>query len=69
VFAASVEALIGPLKYAETSRRGYLMITATAAECRGDWRFVSTTQSRTYSASTGRTMRVLPGSANRQLVD
>ena len=69
VFAASVEALIGPLKYADTSRRGYLILTATPTECRADWRFVSTTQSRSYTAVTGRTMRVLPGAANRSLID
>lgn len=68
VFAASVEALIGPLQYADTSRSGYLLITATASECRGEWRFVSTTQSRTFTASTGRTLRVLPGAAGRALV-
>ncbi len=68
VFAASIEALIGPLQYADTSRRGYLLITATSAECRGEWRFVSTTQSRTYTATTGRTLRVLPGAAGRALV-
>jgi alkaline phosphatase D len=68
VFAASVEALIGPLQYADTSRRGYLLITATPTECRGDWRFVSTTQSRTHTAVTGRTLRVLPGAGGRALV-
>jgi alkaline phosphatase D len=67
VFAASIEAPIGPLQYADTSRRGYLLVTATASECRGEWRFVSTTQSRTFTASIGRTLRVLPGAGGRAL--
>lgn len=69
VFAASVEALIGPLKYAETSRRGFLLLTITAAECRAEWRFVSTVRSRDYTATVGRTLRVLPGASNRALID
>lgn len=68
VFAAAVEQLIGPLQYADTSRRGYLLVTATPTECRADWRFVSTTQSRSFTASTGRTLRVLPGASGRALV-
>ncbi len=68
VFAASIEQLIGPLVYADTSRRGYLLVTATAGECRGEWRFVSTIGSRNYAASTGRTLRCLPGSAGRALL-
>jgi alkaline phosphatase D len=35
-FARGLEALIGPLVYADTSRRGFLLITATATECRAD---------------------------------
>jgi alkaline phosphatase D len=68
-FARGLEALIGPLVYADTSRRGFLLITATAAECRADWRFVSTVLSKVYSTSVGRSLRVLPGSGNRRVVE
>jgi alkaline phosphatase D len=66
--AASLEQLIDPLVYTDTSRRGYSLITATAAECRCDWIFVSTIASRTYTATTGKSLRMLPGSGNRKLV-
>jgi alkaline phosphatase D len=68
VFAAAVEQLIGPLVYADTSRRGYLLVTATAAECRAEWRFVTTVASRGFTAATARALRCLPGAAGRALV-
>jgi alkaline phosphatase D len=68
-FARGLEALIGPLVYADTSRRGFLLITATEAECRADWRYVSTVLSRSYTASSGRVLRTLPGSGNRRVVE
>ncbi len=66
--AASLEQLIDPLVYADTSRRGYSVITATATECRCDWIYVSTISSRTYTATTGKSLRMLPGTGNRKLV-
>jgi len=68
-FARGVEALIGPLVYADTSRRGFLLITATAAECRADWRFVSTVLSKVFTAGVGRSLRTLPGSGHRRVVE
>jgi len=67
-FARALEALIDPLVYADTSRRGYLLLTATAAECRAEWRYVSTVFSRTYTATVGNTLRTLPGSGHRRVV-
>ena len=66
--AASLEQLIDPLVYADTSRRGFAVVTATPTECRCDWIYISTISSRTYTAATGKSLRMLPGSGNRKLV-
>jgi len=42
VVAAGLETLIGPLVYANTGDRGYMVVTATRSECRCDWHYVST---------------------------
>jgi alkaline phosphatase D len=68
VLAASLTQLIAPLEYCDTSRRGYMVLTATAAECRADWVFVSTIKSRSYSASVDKSLRVLPGETGRKIV-
>jgi alkaline phosphatase D len=46
--------LVPSLKFAETSRRGFLEITATHQECRGDWILVSTVLTREYTAEVAR---------------
>lgn len=66
--AGALTQLIGPLVYAETARRGYLTVTATATECRCDWVFVSTILSRDYTASVAQSLRTLPGAGQRKLV-
>lgn len=66
--AAGLTELIGPLVYADTSRRGYLVVTATPAECRADWVYVSTVTSRTYTVVSDKALRVLPGAGNRKVV-
>ncbi|PXW92355.1 alkaline phosphatase D [Sphaerotilus hippei] len=66
--AAGLTELIGPLQYCDTSRRGYLLLTATASECRADWVYVSTVASHVYTAVTGQALRVLPGAAHRSIV-
>lgn len=63
VLAGALQALIPSLKYCDTSRRGYLVLTATAAECRADWVFVSTIAQKAYTASTDRSLKVLAGAA------
>ena len=65
--AASLAQLIVPLQYCDTARRGYLLLTATTAQCRADWVYVSTVSSRTYTATTGKSLRVLPGSGQRKI--
>jgi alkaline phosphatase D len=60
-FARGLEALIGPLQYADTSQRGFLLITATPQACRADWHFVSTVLNRSYTSTIGKSLRTLPG--------
>jgi len=66
--AAGMEQLIGPLQYAETISRGFVVLTVTPAETRADYRYVSTVTSKTYTAAVGKSLRMLPGAANRKIV-
>jgi alkaline phosphatase D len=66
--AAGLEQIIGPLVYAETQSRGFMVITATPSETRAEYRYVSTVKSKTYTASIGKTLRTLPGAGNRKIV-
>ena len=67
--AAMMVGLIEPLYYAQTSKRGYMIITASHEQTRCDWRFVDTVYSHDYTAETGRSLRVLPGPGNRKLAE
>jgi len=66
--AAGLTQLIDPLVYCDTSRRGYLLLTATATECRADWVYVDSVTRRSYTAVADQALRVLPGGANRRVV-
>ena len=66
--AAGLEAIIGPLKYANTGDRGYMVVTATPGECRCDWHYVSTVKAEEYTTIVGKSLRTLPGAANRRLM-
>ena len=50
--------LIDDLNYVDAKRRGYLLMTATAASVKGEYVFVDTIASTTYTASTGKTVTV-----------
>jgi alkaline phosphatase D len=50
--------LIDDLNYADTIRRGYLLITVTAAAVKGEYVFMSTVKSQTYTAAVGKTISV-----------
>jgi len=67
VLAASLVQLIGPLRYADTARRGFMVVTATATECTCEWVYVSAVTARAYTASTSPTLRVRPGAAGRRI--
>ena len=58
----------GSLKYADTSQRGYMVVTYTQSEVRADWHYVATVKAEQYTASLGHSMMSLPGEANRRLV-
>lgn len=66
--AVGLEQIVGPLVYAETRSRGFMVITATPSETRAEYRYVSTVKSKTYTASIGKTLRTLPGVGNRKIV-
>ncbi|MCQ9379303.1 alkaline phosphatase [Methyloversatilis sp. XJ19-49] len=66
--AAGLTQIIGPLQYADTARRGFMLVTVTAQACRAEWRYVSTVKSRSYTVANGPALRMLPGAANRKLV-
>jgi alkaline phosphatase D len=68
IVAAGMEQLIGPLVYAETASRGFTVVTVTPTETRAEYRYVSTIKSKTYTATTGKVLRTLPGAANRKLI-
>lgn len=66
--AAGLTQVIGPLQYAETRSRGFMVLVVTPAETRAEYRYVSTVKSRTYSAAPPQVLRTLPGAANRRLI-
>ncbi len=59
--------MVPELRYAETSDRGYLLVTLTAAQARADWVFVGSVFANELSSSIGRSLATLPGAANRRI--
>ena len=50
--------LIDDLNYADTIRRSYLLMTVTADAVKGEYVFMSTVKSQTYTATVGKTISV-----------
>jgi alkaline phosphatase D len=50
--------LIDDVNYVDTKRRGYLLMTVTAANVKGEFVFVDSIRSKSYSASIGKTVTV-----------
>jgi alkaline phosphatase D len=50
--------LIDDLNYSDTIRRGYLLMTVTADVVKGEYVFMSTVKSKTYTATVGKTITV-----------
>ena len=46
------------LGYIDTKRQGYLLMTVTAASVKGEYVFVNTVKSKTYTASIVKTITV-----------
>ncbi len=61
VFAGALQQLIGPLVYTDTSRRGFMVITATSLDVQAQWTYVDTVTSHTYQTASGPSLRSLPG--------
>ncbi|MGJ7492261.1 alkaline phosphatase D family protein [Variovorax sp. ZT4R33] len=60
--------MVDDLRYAETSKRGYAVLTLTPAEARCEFIEVSTVLSRDYSVRTAATLRALPGTGHLQVL-
>lgn len=61
--------MVPDLRYAELSQRGYVVLTLTPGEARGEWVQVDTVWSRDYQTRTVKTLRTLPGASNRKILD
>jgi len=59
--------LIEPLYYAQTSKRGYMIVTASHEQVRCDWRFVDTVFKHEFTAATERSLRTFAGPGNRRI--
>ncbi|MBK8016395.1 MAG: alkaline phosphatase D family protein [Betaproteobacteria bacterium] len=66
--AAGLTQIIGPLQYANTHQRGFMVVTANHAECSAKWFYVSTVKSTGYFPIEGPAFKTLPGPANRKLI-
>lgn len=66
--AAGVMQLIPTLKYADTARRGYTVVSLTPTQARADWYFVDSVKTADYNISLDKSLATLPGSGNRKLV-
>ena len=51
------------LNYADTIRRGYLQVTVTNAEVKGEYVFVDNVKNSSYSAVVGKTVTVTAAGA------
>jgi alkaline phosphatase D len=65
--ADSFVRMMPDLKYAETSHRGYLVVTVTPQATQTDFVFVSSVLQNSFDSNVPRTLRTLPGSGNRTL--
>lgn len=50
--------LVGDVNYSDTQRRGYLLMTVTAANVKGEFVFVDNIKTKTYAATVGKTVTV-----------
>ena len=59
--------LVPDLRYAQTSDRGYLLVTLTPAQARADWVFVGSVFANDLKSSVGRSLATRPGAAGRRI--
>ena len=65
--ADSFVQMVPELRYAQTSDRGYLLITLTPAQARADWIFVGSVFANELKSSVGRSLMTRPGAQGRRL--
>ncbi len=53
---AIFEGVVDDLKWVDASQRGYLKMTFTATEAKGEWFFVNTITNRTFTSTLGKTV-------------
>ncbi|KQU89095.1 alkaline phosphatase [Variovorax sp. Root318D1] len=68
LLADAFKRTVDDLRYAETSKRGYAVLTLTTGEARCEYIEISTVFSRDYSVRLAATLRVLPGASNLQVL-
>ncbi|MEO6410612.1 MAG: alkaline phosphatase D family protein [Burkholderiaceae bacterium] len=61
--------MVPDLRYAQTSDRGYLVLTLTPAQSRCDFVFVDSVFQNDVASRIGRSLATLPGAANRRVVE
>jgi alkaline phosphatase D len=62
---AALLQFIEPLKYCDTSRRGYMVVTATPQACQAEWVYVDTVRSRQFQAVRDAAWKVVAGQPGR----
>ena len=60
--------MVDDLRYAETSKRGYAVLTLTTSEARCEYIEISTVFSRDYTVRAAAVLRALPGATNLQVL-
>ena len=61
--------MVPDLRYAQTSNRGYLIVTLTPAQARCDYVFVDSVLQNDLNSRVGRSLGMLPGAGGRRIVD
>jgi alkaline phosphatase D len=57
--------VVNDLRYADTSRRGFMLMSFTPTEAKGTWYFVSTVKSRTYTVDASASQSDVASTANQ----
>jgi len=60
--------MVRDLRFAETSHRGYVVLTLTPSEARADWVEVNTVFSRSYTARLAKSLHALPGAGQLEVL-
>ena len=60
-FEGAITALVGDLKYFDSSQRGYMEVVFTPTSATAEWKFVSTIQEKEYTVISSAKQRFTPG--------